>query len=143
MPKVTLENYQELAEGTSATASRSGRQVSSNRIGAGENVRLLHGAMGICTEAGELQDSLKKYIFYGKGVDRLNVLEELGDLLWYIAEIANALGAPLRKIMEMNIDKLAERYPDKFTEVDALERNLDAELVAMQKNLPNDVEISE
>ncbi len=90
-------------------------------------LRTLHSAMGICTEAGELMDALKKFIFYGKDLDVVNVKEELGDLNWYIALMCDNLNISLEDIWETNIEKLAARYPDKFTEKDALNRNLNKE----------------
>jgi len=92
-----------------------------------KTVRLAHAAQGMSTEVGEFTDVLKKWVFYGKPVDEVNLEEELGDLMWYVAEAANALGADLGKIMATNIDKLRARYPDRFTEFDARNRNLDAE----------------
>lgn len=95
-------------------------------------VRLLHAAQGMSTETGEFTDVLKKWVFYGRPVDEVNLEEELGDLMWYIAEAANALGVDLGKLMAMNIEKLRARYPDKFTESDAQNRNLDAERAILE-----------
>ena len=85
-------------------------------------LRLLHAAMGITTEAGEFVDPLKKHIFYGKELDTENLKEELGDLLWYIGIACDTLGVTVREVMEANIAKLRKRYPEQFTEEDALER---------------------
>lgn len=103
------------------------------RLGAPENIRLLHAAIGLATEAGEIQDQLKKAIFYGKPLDKVNLEEELGDLFWYIAIMSDALGVPFENIMEKNIAKLKARYGDKFTETAALERNLEAEREILEK----------
>ncbi len=94
-----------------------------------ENVsaNALHAAMGLCTEAGEIQDHLKRVIFYGKPVDKVNLAEELGDILWYVALMAHELKLEISDIMEMNIDKLKIRFPEKFTEELAIDRNLDKE----------------
>jgi len=89
--------------------------------------RLLHGAMGMITEAGEIIDSLKKHIFYGKTLDKVNLVEEIGDTLWYIAILADELNMSIEDIMEININKLRKRYPEKFTQEAALNRDLDAE----------------
>lgn len=90
-------------------------------------VRLFHAAMGMDTEQGEFMDMLKKHILYGKPLDEVNLKEELGDLLWYIALALDELGADFESIFETNIKKLRARYPNKFTEADALNRNLEAE----------------
>jgi NTP pyrophosphatase (non-canonical NTP hydrolase) len=88
--------------------------------------------MGMCTEAGEFQDQLKRSIFYGKSVDAINLAEECGDMLWYIAEALNALGISMESVMEKNIAKLKYRYPEKFNSDDALNRDLEQERKALK-----------
>jgi NTP pyrophosphatase (non-canonical NTP hydrolase) len=89
--------------------------------------RLLHSFMGLSTEANELLNALKAHIFYGKELDKVNVEEELGDSLWFIAQACDELGFSFEKIMEKNIAKLRARYPEKFTESNAVSRDLDNE----------------
>lgn len=121
-----VENYQKDAERTSATKDYEGQWQAHQRI-TPKTMRLLHGAMGLCTEAGELQDQLKKHIFYGKPLDIVNIAEECGDLFWYLAETLTAIDQKFVDVMQRNIDKLRARYPEKFTEEKALNRDLDAE----------------
>ena len=102
-------------------------QAISERMGTEENIRLLHAAIGLCTESGEIQDQLKKAIFYGKPLDKVNLAEELGDLFWYMAIMSDALSVSFADIMEKNIAKLKARYGDKFTENAALNRDIPAE----------------
>lgn len=90
-------------------------------------LRVLHATMGLSTEAGELLDAMKKYIFYGKSLDIVNLQEELGDIFWYAAILADACQFTFEDTMEKNIAKLKARYPNKFTEKDAVIRNLDEE----------------
>lgn|SRR5215471_9441946 len=90
-------------------------------------IRLLHAAMGLCTESGEFMDMMKKHILYGKSLDEVNLKEELGDLEWYVALAIDELKTTFGIIFETNIQKLRARYPNKFTEQDALIRNLDNE----------------
>jgi len=90
-------------------------------------VRLLHAAMGLCTEVGEFMDMLKKHILYGKPLDEVNLKEELGDELWYTALALDELKSTFDECMDVNIKKLRLRYPNKFTEKDALNRNLSEE----------------
>lgn len=97
------------------------------RLSNPENIRLLHAAIGLCTESGEVQDALKKHLFYGKPLDKVNLSEELGDIFWYIAILSDALGVSFDEIQEKNIAKLKARYGDKFTEAAALNRDLDTE----------------
>lgn len=95
--------------------------------------RLQHSIMGIVTEAGELQDAFKKYAYYGKELDTTNVIEELGDVLWYVALACNDLNIPMEDVMQINIDKLAARYPEKFTEHKAINRDLEVENKIMEE----------
>lgn len=96
--------------------------------------RLLHGGIGLATESGEFLDALKKQIFYGKPLDRVNLAEELGDLFWYCAVIADELGVSFEQIMDTNIKKLKARYGDKFTEERADKRNLTKERQILEGN---------
>jgi len=104
------------------------------RIETVDNIRLLHGGMGISTEAGELLDALKKHIFYGKKLDYVNISEELGDILYYISICMNVLGISFEEVMEKNIEKLKARYPEKFTEDKAINRDLDTERKILENN---------
>jgi NTP pyrophosphatase (non-canonical NTP hydrolase) len=103
-----------------------------DRLQGGRTIRLLHGALGLVTESGEFADVLKKHIFYGKPIDEVNLSEEVGDLFWYCAIIADALGEDFGDIMARNVAKLRARYPDKFTEYDALHRYVDAERTILE-----------
>lgn len=92
-----------------------------------ETVRLLHAAMGMTTEAAELMDMLKKHLFYGKKLDIVNAIEELGDNQWYVGLAVDVLRTTMNEIMTINIDKLRLRYPEKFNGKDAIERNFENE----------------
>ena len=87
----------------------------------------LHMALGLVTEAGEIADVLKKNLAYNKEIDYINLQEEMGDICWYLAGLCNINGFDFEKILQTNIDKLRSRYPDKFTNENALNRDLDAE----------------
>jgi len=89
--------------------------------------RLLHGVSGCVTEAGELEDALKKCIFYGKELDLVNLTEEVGDVMWYLAILLDELGSSFEEVITINIRKLKSRYPNKFSSERALNRNLDKE----------------
>lgn len=97
------------------------------RFSKSENIRLLHAGIGMATESGEFLDMLKKHLYYGKPLDKVNLAEEVGDLMWYCALAMDALGIDFNQVLETNIKKLAARYPEKFTEFDAENRNLDTE----------------
>ena len=70
----------------------------------------LHAAVGVSGEAGELLDAVKKWIFYNKDVDRNNVVEELGDLEFYMEAIRSKMGISREETLKQNMEKLAERY---------------------------------
>ena len=93
--------------------------------------RLEHGTFGICTESGELADTFKRFKFYNQPYDDQNAAEELGDLCWYMSLMIDALGLTWEEVWEANIAKLKKRYPEQYTDHDALESNRDR--VAEQK----------
>jgi len=92
-----------------------------------KNWRLIHATMGLTTESAEVIDLLKKHIFYGKPLSDEKIFEEIGDLLWYIALLCDTMGFDLEQVKAKNIDKLRARYPQNFTEKDAVERDLEKE----------------
>ena len=94
--------------------------------------RLLHVAMGLCTEAAEFLDQLKRVIYYGKALDTVNLLEELGDTSWYARLGCDELEANLLHVMENNVAKLQARYPDKFSEHAAENRDLARERAVLE-----------
>jgi len=97
-----------------------------NRFSASK-LRILHATMGVATEAGELLDAVKKHYFYGKPLDEVNLIEEMGDIFWYLGVLADVLGTTFEEVQRLNILKLQKRYGDKFNKNGALHRDLDAE----------------
>ena len=87
----------------------------------------LHMVLGISTEAGELLDVFKKNFAYRKEIDWVNVREEIGDLMWYISNFCTINNLDFEDILLKNVEKLKVRYPEKFTEHDAKNRNLKME----------------
>lgn len=77
---------------------------------------LLNSVMGMCGEAGEAIDLLKKHRAQGAALDVDRLVKEVGDCLWYIAEFAEASGVSLAEIAQRNIAKLKLRYPEGFSE---------------------------
>ena len=75
---------------------------------------LLNGVMGLCGEAGECIDLVKKHLHQGHPLDSEKLAKELGDVAWYLAETAWALEIPLESILRGNLDKLRKRYPQGF-----------------------------
>ena len=77
--------------------------------------RLLTASVGMCAEAGEFTEVVKKIVFQGKPVNEDNLFHlkrELGDIMWYVAQACMGLGVTFDEILEMNVEKLSARYPD-------------------------------
>ena len=79
--------------------------------------RRLNYSLGL-GEAGELQNVVKKHIFHGHSDEeaKANVLDESGDVLWYLAMLADSYGLTLEDIARHNVEKLRKRYPEGFSE---------------------------
>ncbi|QZA70474.1 nucleotide pyrophosphohydrolase [Erwinia phage AH03] len=106
-----------------------------------KNKDILHAIIGIASEAGELVDAyLKTWSDYKPQpeIDIVNLCEEVGDILWYAAIICREAGVSLEDIQRNNIEKLAKRFPDKFTEFNANNRDLSAEREILEKMVLHD-----
>ena len=75
-------------------------------------LNVLYAAIGMCGEAGEVSELVKKYEYHGHAIDTEHLARELGDVLWYVSYMADLFGYSLGKIMAINQEKLAKRYPD-------------------------------
>jgi NTP pyrophosphatase (non-canonical NTP hydrolase) len=128
-----MDNYIELALRTDPSPEQ--YKIIAERNEQPNMMRLEHALMGIVTEAGELMDQLKKHIVYGKELDLVNLAEECGDVFWYLALCVSTLAELMGRdpaelessIKKTNIAKLKARYPEKFTETDAVVRDLGIE----------------
>lgn len=89
--------------------------------------RIEHAIMGLVTESGELMDVVKKTKLYNREVDKVNLVEEMGDVMWYLAVMADALGVTFEDAWQKNINKLRARFPEKFDLDQAINRDLDIE----------------
>lgn len=105
----------------------------------------IHMMLGVMSESGEIADVFKKYLSYKTPIDWINVKEELGDLMWYIAGFCAINGFSLEEIMETNINKLKARFPEGFSEYDATHRDLDKERKTIQREIfeENGIEVDE
>lgn len=83
---------------------------------------ILNASLGLSGEVGELNDMIKKWIFHEKPIDKMHLKKEIGDVCWYIAMMCEAWGFNLEQIMQLNINKLKERYPEGFDVVRANNR---------------------
>ena len=76
---------------------------------------LINSVMGLCGESGEAIDIVKKWMAHGHELDKEHLAKELGDIAWYLAEAATALDMDLEEILQANIAKLKNRYPEGFS----------------------------
>ena len=83
---------------------------------------ILNASLGLSGEVGELNDMIKKWIFHEKPIDKMHLKKEIGDVCWYIAMMCEAWGFNLEQIMQLNINKLKEQYPEGFDVVRANNR---------------------
>ena len=77
----------------------------------------------ICGEAGEVAEQVKKHFFHGHELDKRHMIEELGDVAWYLAVLCDAIGSDLDTVMEENLKKLEQRYPEGFDPYRSQHRN--------------------
>lgn len=103
MQTLTLNEYQKLANRTSGAGK------------AGER-RLIIAALGLAGEAGEFANMVKKLTAHGHDISNTELADELGDVLWYLAEAATACGLELDQVARQNVEKLRTRYPEGFSE---------------------------
>lgn len=82
----------------------------------------LNGVLGLTGESGECADMVKKYLFQGHDLDKEHLAKELGDVAWYVAVTAHAIGYTLEDVLRMNMNKLRARYPEGFSAEKSLHR---------------------
>jgi len=114
---------QEYQEKSSRTLSILDSNISDN----------IHMSLGLTTESAEIADVFKKKLAYNKEIDWINIKEEIGDLMFYIANICNINGWDLRDVLDTNIAKLKVRYPDKYSDDKAINRDLLTERKELEK----------
>jgi len=83
---------------------------------------VVNGVLGLCGEAGECADMVKKNLFQGHELDKEHFAKELGDVAWYLAVAAHAVGYDLETVLQINVDKLRKRYPNGFEAERSLHR---------------------
>ena len=93
---------------------------------------IMHAAMGIAGEAGEVIDLVKKTYAYEKTLDDKKLIEEVSDILWYINLLLAVMDRTWEEVFDLNIAKLEARYPDlRFDADHAINRDVNAEQKAM------------
>ena len=100
---------------------KSGTDIQSTMTASKAN--LVHLALGIAGEAGEVLDAIKKAAIYNKPLDRENIIEELGDLEFYMEGLRQAIGVSRKEVLDTNIQKLGIRYSSgKYSDKQAQDR---------------------
>lgn len=84
---------------------------------------LLHMIIGVSGETGELLDAIKKHIIYRSELDIEHIKKEMGDIEFYLEGLRQALGVGRDEILQINIDKLTERYGDEYSNEAAIARS--------------------
>ena len=85
---------------------------------------LINGVLGLAGEVGECVDLVKKHLYQGHPLDKEHLTKELGDVSWYLATTAAAIGVDLDSVFQMNVEKLLKRYPDGFEIHDSINRKV-------------------
>ena len=88
----------------------------------GEHAEAVNYALGMVCEAGEVGDLFKKWAFHNHDFDRDEIIKEIGDTMWYMANLCNVFDIPMEEVAKKNIAKLKKRYPDGFKEDDSINR---------------------
>ena len=122
---MTLAEYQALAQRTSHAGKRSDK--------------LENACLGLAGECGEVCDIVKKALFQGHALDRAGLIEEAGDVLWYLAELAAGLGVSLEDMAVQNVMKLRRRYPNGFDAGRSRNRGTDGENGEGNEGAPSSV----
>ena len=100
---MTINDYQQAALRTANREKLSDKEL------------LTNGVLGLSGESGECADIVKKHLFQGHELDAEKLANELGDVAWYLAVTAEAIGLDLETVLQMNVDKLRKRYPNGFS----------------------------
>lgn len=147
-PTMTIANYEQAAMRTMADQSmirtrnlsgvdKKGQPVFPECdlfLGSVKMTQMDNAARGMAGDAGEVNTCIQNVLEYGKPLDRTNLLEELGDVLWRIVQMCDAVGFTLEDVMRANVRKLAIRFPDKYSDflADEANRNREGERQALE-----------
>lgn len=87
-----------------------------------EKENLANYGLGLSGESGEVVDHIKKHVFHGHELDVEKVVEELGDVMHYVAGLSTMCGFTLEEVATANITKLQKRFPKGFSREDSIKR---------------------
>ena len=83
---------------------------------------IINASLGLSGEVGELNDMIKKWIYHGHKLDIYEVQKEIGDICWYVAMMCESFGLEMDRVVEVNINKLKQGYPEGFSEQASIKR---------------------
>ena len=106
---MTINEYQQLAMTTL------NKEIPQDQL-------IINACLGLSGEVGEVNDLIKKNMFQGHPLNKDDLINELGDIAWYLAEAATALDIDLETILKCNIEKLKKRFPDGFSSENSINR---------------------
>lgn len=78
--------------------------------------------LGLSGEAGEVADLIKKHLYHGHDLNKEKLINELGDVRWYLEVAAHAIGTTVEEIEAKNVEKLEKRYPNGFSKEASINR---------------------
>lgn len=114
-PENNFKNWEEIIEGKKVYSLNGYQRDALRTAGSADiNGRLGNFGLGIAGEAGEVADYIKKVVYHKHPMDKDKLCKELGDVLWYVATLADTADLTLEEVARRNINKLRERYPDGF-----------------------------
>jgi NTP pyrophosphatase (non-canonical NTP hydrolase) len=133
---IDLNKYAEFVEAITSPASNDLPSFinSVHRVEVNSDVNvplLLTGAMGMCGEAGEFSEIIKKVVFHGKELTQEvhdHLVKELGDVIWYWTNTCRALGVSQEEVIVRNMEKLMPRYPGGVFSIDASENRKEGDI---------------
>lgn len=116
---IDLNKYVEFVDSTTSQPSKNFPDFSSRLADLQRDnfntERMLTAAVGMCAEAGEFTEVVKKIVFQGKPVNEENIFHlkrELGDIMWYVSQACLGLDISIEEVIQMNFEKLTARYPE-------------------------------
>ena len=108
----------------SVRTAPSSKQIMDTKMAFGTdfNVNLTHFSVGLSGESGEVLELVKKHVFYQKPLNKEKLIEELGDVCYYLSMLLTTLDTTFDEVFQANVDKLLKRYPNGSNNVDAIKR---------------------
>lgn len=88
-------------------------QALANRTLYGNEQVLTNLSLGLASETGQVVDLVKKYTFHGESLNKEQLTKQMGDVLWYLSQVAEWADIPFDEVAQQNIAKLNQKYPNE------------------------------